>query len=289
MPSQPNRRLPRTWHLVLLDIPSKPTLLVTTAGQDLVRGLAQWPLYGRLGWSDVKRRYRRTVLGPFWGAVNLALMVAALSGVGVGLWNQSAATYVPFLTSGLVVWVLISTMVTESTTVLVYGKNFVRQLRFDYSILVYALIWRNLITFLHNLVVYAVVIVTFAPELLRPVTLLAIPALVLVFVNGAWIALVLGICCLRYSDLQQLVGTLIQISIFITPIFWPESLLGAPYRHVFVTWNPIYHLIEIVRAPLIGQLPPLFTCYVVLGMAVVGWALAYLTFRSVRPRIAYWS
>lgn len=273
----------------MLDSTSKPIPLVTTAGQDLVRGLASWQLYGRLGWSDVKRRYRRTVLGPFWGAVNLALMVTALSGVGVGLWNQSAATYVPFLTSGLVVWVLISTMVTESTTVLVFGKNFLRQIRFDYSILIYALIWRNLITFLHNMLVYAVVVLAFAPSLLRPVTLLAIPALCLVFVNGAWIAVVLGICCLRYSDLQQLVGTLIQISIFITPIFWPEGLLTGPSRHVFVTWNPVYHLIEIVRAPLIGQLPPLFTCYVVLGMAVAGWILAFLMFRSLRPRIAYWS
>jgi ABC-type polysaccharide/polyol phosphate export permease len=251
--------------------------------------LLNWELYGRLGWLDVKRRYRRTVLGPLWGVVNLGLFIAALGSIGVGLWKQDAEIYLPFLTSGLVLWVLFSAMITEGCTVFIHGQNFVRQMRFDYSILVYALVWRNLITFLHNLIIYFIVVLLFAPHILRPSTLLAVPGVAFVLANGAWISLLLGICCMRFRDIQQLVTTLIQISIFITPIFWPPSLLEGTYRAIFVAYNPIYHLIEIARAPLINELPTASSYFAVLLMTIVGWTCAYAVFGLYRRRLSYWS
>ena len=263
---------------------------VTTAWQDLVRGLSQWEVYGRLGWLDVKRRYRRTVLGPGWSVVNLALFTSALGMIGVGLWNQSAEAYLPFLTSGLVVWMLISTMMTEACAVFVNGANFVRQIKLNYSILVYALVWRNFIGFLHNLVVYVVVALIFPPiGIMSPATLLVVPGLALLLLNGAWIGLLLGLCCLRFRDIQQLVGTVIQISIFITPIFWPPEVLKGSSRAIFVAYNPLYHLIEVVRAPLIGQVPSALTYWAVLITTAVGWTVAYLAFSRFRKRIPYWS
>lgn len=267
----------------------RPSPQVTTAWQDLVGGALQWDTYGRLGWLDIKRRYRRTVLGPVWGVVNLALFTAALGVIGVGLWDQTAATYLPYLTSGLVVWMLISTVTTEACAVFVNGANFVRQIKFNYSILVYALLWRNLIGFLHNLVVYIVVALVFAPHVLGPTALLALPGLALVLLNGAWIALLLGLCCLRFRDIQQLVGTLMQIAIFITPIFWPPDVLKGTSRAIFVAFNPLYHLIEVVRAPLIGQLPPASSYAAALLVTLMGWTAAYLAFARFRKRIPYWS
>jgi ABC-type polysaccharide/polyol phosphate export permease len=210
--------------------------------------------------------------------------------IGVGLWNQSAETYLPFLTSGLVVWMLISTMLTESCAVFVNGANFVRQIKLNYSILVYALVWRNFIGFLHNLVVYIVVALIFAPHsIISPAILLALPGLFLLLLNGAWIGLLLGLCCLRFRDIQQLVGTVIQIAIFITPIFWPPEVLKGSSRAIFVAYNPLYHLIEVVREPLIGQAPPLSTYCAVLIITVSGWTIAYLAYSRFRKRIPYWS
>jgi ABC-type polysaccharide/polyol phosphate export permease len=268
---------------------SAPRPLGTTAGEDLIRGLMNWELYGRLGWLDIKRRYRRTVLGPLWGAITVGIMVATLGSVGIGLWKQDAASYLPFLTSGLIVWVLISTILTESCTIFVFAQNFLRQINFDYSTLAYALIWRNLISFLHNVPLYVIVMLIFAPHHLQPAAALALPGLLLVFLNGAWIALLLGMCCLRFRDIQQLVAALIQVSIFVTPIFWPPDYLSGSFRTVFVTLNPLYHLIEVVRAPLIGLVPPASSYIAVLVMAALGWLGTYALFSAFRRRIAYWS
>lgn len=263
--------------------------LVTSGRDDLIRGLWRRDLWGRLGWLEVKRRYRRTVIGPFWSAVSLAIFIAALGIVGAGLWHQQLAEYVPFLAAGMVVWVMISTLLNEAGTLFIGSAGIFRQARFDYSILAYALVWRNLIAFLHNLLVYLVAVLALAPQLITPIIILAIPGLGLVLLNLAWIGLLLGTFCLRFRDMQQLIASLVQIAMFVTPIFWPPESLHGLTHLLFVDFNPLYHVIDIARAPLIGRVPALESYGVALGIAVVGWGVTYVVFSRFRRRIAYWT
>lgn len=268
-----------------------PTLrpLVTSASEDIFRGLAQWRVYGRLGWLEMKRRYRRTVLGPLWSTVSLALTVSALGAIGVQMWNQPAATYVPFLAAGLIVWVMIQNIVNESTGLFISNQNLFRQMRMDYSVLAYSLVWRNLIAAMHNLVVFLAASAIFTPQNLSWRLLLVAPGLVLIGVNAVWIALLLGMACLRFRDLQQLTSNVVQIAIFVTPIFWPPEVLRATRRVVFVTLNPLYHMIEVVRVPLTNRVPSTSTYIAALVITVVGWTVTYILFARFRKRIAYWS
>jgi ABC-type polysaccharide/polyol phosphate export permease len=263
--------------------------LGTTAGQDLVVGLLRTDLWGRLGWLDVKRRYRRTFLGPFWTSISLALYVVSVGIVGAGLWHQDIQEYLPFLVSGMIAWLLVSTIINESCSLLVSGHALLRNVKFEYSILAYALVWRNFIIFLHNLVVYAVIVGALKPGLIGFTALLAIPGVVLVAVNGVWIALLCGMFCLRYRDVTQIVSSIIQISMLITPIFWPPDSLIGSRRLLFVETNPLYHMVDMVRGPLLGKVPGVISYVVVLLITVGGWALTYWMFSYFRKRIAYWS
>ncbi len=271
-------------------VPSRPLSPVgTTATRDLVDGFLQWHLWLRLGWLEVKRRYRRTVVGPFWGTLSLAVLVAALGAVGAGLWKQKLEEYLPFLAAGIIVWTMISTMITESGTLFVSSGNLFRQMRFNYSVLACALVYRNCILLVHNLSIYLVVLLIFGANKFSPVMLLAVPALALLLINGVWAALLVGMFCLRYRDLQQLINSLLQISMFVTPIFWPPSSLSGPSRIVFIDFNPLYHFVEIVRAPLLGEVPAVATWIAVGIITVVGWGVTFAFFSRFRKRIAYWS
>jgi ABC-type polysaccharide/polyol phosphate export permease len=261
----------------------------TTASQDLVQGLAQWSLWGRLGWRDVIRRYRRTVIGPFWSAISLGVFVLALGSVGSGLFTYSAKDYLPFLAAGMVVWVMVSSMITESTIMFLGVGNLIRQMRVNYSILAYALVWRNAIVFFHNLSVFFVITLVLNPSLLSPVMILALPGLLLVMINAAWISLTLGIWCLRFRDLQQLITTLVQIAMFVTPIFWPQESLVGPMRIIVVDLNPLYHMIDIIRSPLLGKLPHMESYLYVCLLTAIGWTVFAFFFHRFRGRIAYWS
>jgi ABC-type polysaccharide/polyol phosphate export permease len=260
-----------------------------SAGQDLVGGLLKRHLWGRLGWLEVKRRYRRTLLGPFWTSISLAMYVIAVGIVGAGLWHQDIPQYLPFLISGMVAWLLVSTIISESCTLLVSGHALFRNVTFEYSILAYSLVWRNVIIFLHNLVVYVVIVGILRPELIGFTALMAVPGLMLVVVNGVWIALLCGMFCLRFRDVTQLVASVLQISMLVTPIFWPPETLTGTRRLVFVETNPLFHLVDLVRSPLLGKVPGLTSYVVVLSITAGGWYLTYVVFRHFRKRIAYWS
>jgi len=267
-----------------------PVSTEVRAWDDLIDGLMCWEIWGRLGWLEVKRRYRRTVIGPFWSAISICIFVFALGSVGSSLFHRDASDYMPFLASGMIVWVLLSNTITESCDLFIDGANLFRQLRFNYSVLAYALVWRTAIGFLHNLVVYVGIALIYAPHLLSPAALLALPGLFVVAVNGVWIALALGMLCQRFRDVQQLVTVILQLAMFVTPIFWSPNFMPAHDARFFVVIvNPLYYLVDIVRAPLLGQVPSVATVLGAAFITVAGWVVTYQLFCHYRKRIAYWS
>jgi ABC-type polysaccharide/polyol phosphate export permease len=257
--------------------------------RDLADGFLKFQLWGRIGWLDVKRRYRRTVIGPFWSSATLALYIFAVGIVGAGLWHQNINDYLPYLCSGMIVWTLISTIINEACTLFILGHALFRNVGFEYSILAYALVWRNLIIFAHNIVVYVLIVLILKPALFSPVALMTLPGLILDLANGVWIALLVGMLCLRYRDVQPLIQSAIQILMLITPIFWlADSLSGVPLL-LFVQLNPMYRFIDVVRSPLLNQIPTVASYVFIVGITIAGWGLTYVIFGKFRSRISYWS
>ena len=264
-------------------------LHLMTASEDLVGGLRRYDLWGRLGWLEIKRRYRRTMVGPFWACISLLLFVIVIGSVGSGLLSKQSAEYLPFLVAGMVVWVMLQSTMLESVNVFVAGSSLIRQMNFEYSVLVYSLVWRNVIVFAHNLLVYLLILLIFAPGKLGFANLLALPGLITMAVNCAWISLLLGMVSLRFRDLQQLVMSIVQVSMFVTPLFWPPDGLEGLRRVFFVELNPLYHLLTIVRDPLLdGKLPAANSCIAATLITIAGWALTYALFAKYRKRIPYW-
>ena len=76
----------------------------------------RFELWGILGWQDIRQRYRRSVIGPFWLTISTGVMIAAMGFLYARIFGQDVSTYLPYLAVGLVVWGTISTIVTESCT-----------------------------------------------------------------------------------------------------------------------------------------------------------------------------
>lgn len=255
------------------------------AAADLAEGLARWRLWGLLAWQDIKQRYRRSSLGPFWLTISMGVMIGTLGLLYGKLFKIDTQEYLPFLCLGLLTWAFISTTITEGCSVFIASESIIKQMKLPLSSYVYRLIWRNLIIFGHNFVVFVVVALVFNiwPGLSG---LLVIPGLLAIALNATWIALVLGIICARFRDVPLIVASLIQVVFFLTPILWQPNLLG---EHVgFVEMNPFYHLIEVVRMPLLGHAPPASSWMATLVIGAIGWVITFLIFSRFRKRIAYW-
>ena len=153
------------------------------------------------------------------------------------------------------------------------------------SIHVYRLLWRHLLILVHNAAVFVVVAVLFA---VWPgwTGLLALPGLVLLCLNGIWAGLLLAIVSARFRDVPPIVTSIVRICFFVTPIIWMPELM--PARPLVLDVNPFFHLVEVVRAPLLGQVPGLASWIAVLVMTAAGWLVTFAFFRRYRRRIAYW-
>jgi ABC-2 type transport system permease protein len=261
------------------------------AADDLIGGWKQRQLWGHLAWQDIRQRYRRSVLGPIWITISMAVTAVALGVLYAGLFQNDLSVQLPYILVGFIVWAFISGCISEGSEVFITNEGLIKQLPAPLSVHVYRLVWRQVLFFAHNMIVYAIMFVIF-PQPLGWTSLTVFPALVLLAVNGAWVALLLGIVTTRFRDMAPITQSLVQLLFFLTPIVWIyQDLLDNPAvagRARLVEFNPLLHFIEIVRQPLLGEEQHLRHWIVVLVITVVGWALTFAVVRRFRSRVAYW-
>jgi ABC-type polysaccharide/polyol phosphate export permease len=253
---------------------------------DVTEGIAGWRLWGRLGWQEVKRRYRRTAIGPLWTTLSLGLFILTLGFVWAELWNQDWRQYLPYLCAGMIPWVLVSSVVSEGCTAFTANVGIITSMRFPFTVFTCTVVWRNVIVFFHNLLIFIIVAVVCRVAVTWE-TLLVIPGLVLFCVNAVWLTTLLGLTCTRFRDITPLVTSLLQISMFVTPIFWAPNQL-SPEMAVLVDANLLYHFLDAIRSPLLGIAPSLWTYEMILLTTVFGWTVTWLVFSRFKRRVAYW-
>ncbi len=258
------------------------------AYRDIVGGISGWQMWSRVGWADVRARYRRTTFGPFWASISLGIMMVSMGLVWSFLWKMSVQDFLPFLSAGLLSWALVSTIITDGTMVFISQKGLLETLHFPLIMLTCAVVWRNLLLFFHNVLIYLLIMIIFKVPVTWA-TLLVIPGLVIICVNGIWVATLLGMVGARYRDVQQLIISLLQIVMFLTPIFWnPDQIASGRARLLLVDFNPMFHYVNILRNPLLGKFPSAMDWAMVFALTLVGWLFTFAVYARFRRRITYW-
>ena len=254
--------------------------------QDVVEGACAFRLWGMLGWQDIRQRYRRSTLGPFWLTISMGALVGGLGVLYAGLFRMDVADYLPFVAAGLIIWGLLSGLITEGCAAFIGAEGIIKQVNLPLSVHVYRVVWRNLIVFAHNVAIYVAAAVIFS---IQPgwTGLLVLPGLALLCLNGVWMGLLLGLVSARFRDVPQIVASVVQVAFFLTPIIWKPELL--PDRAFVLDLNPFFHLVELVRAPSLGQAPGLVSWLAAAGITLGGWLVTLLMYRRYRWRIAYWA
>ncbi len=216
-------------------------------------------------------------------------MAAQIAGIGIVfgvIFNQPITTYIPFLGIGLVLWGFISPLVNELAVTFIASETYLRAYPGPRSAVMYRTITRNLIVTAHNLLIIPLLLVVFQ----IPITwsaLLFVPGLLLVILNGIWIGMLIGTLSTRFRDLPQLIGNLIQLAFFITPIMYRPQQIQE--RLWLVThFNPFASWIEIMRAPLLGTIPELHHWLFTGAVTILGFAIAIPFYARFRERIVYW-
>ena len=248
-------------------------------------GLRDVHVWTMLAWQEIRQRYRRSTLGPFWLTISTAAMVGGMGPLYGLIFGQDLSWYFPYLAIGFVVWQLMASIINDSTQVFIGADQFIKQIKMPFSIHVLRMVWRNAIIFAHNSVIVLLALIFFLPAW-KWTILLSLFGLLAILVNGIWLGTLLGLLCARFRDIPPIVASLVQIAFFLTPVLWTQDQLG---RYEFAAAiNPLTHLLEVVRRPLLGAVPSAASWGVVAGVTVIGFGVTLLLFASYRWRIAYW-
>jgi ABC-2 type transport system permease protein len=263
---------------------------LSKAWRDLSTGLARRELWLHLGWQDIKQRYRRSVLGPIWITIATGTTAVAMGGLYSKLFHLQLSVHLPYVTLGLIIWNLINASILEGADVFVANEGLIKQLPAPLSVHIYRLVWRQLILFGHNIVIYVIIAIIY-PKPWSWADLSVVPAMGLIVLNCIWVSVVFGILGTRYRDISPLLFSVVQLLFFMTPIIWNENTLaaqGAGRWGKIVELNPLLHYLDIVRAPLLGAPQEMRHWVVVLVLTLIGWVLAAFALRQYRARVAYW-
>jgi lipopolysaccharide transport system permease protein len=256
------------------------------AVHDVIEGAKLWRLAWTLGWLDIRLRYRGSMLGPFWLTLSTATMVTALGYLYAVLFHQEIADYLPFLALSQVLWGFLAALVSDSCTAFTDPEAVIRSVRMPYFVFAARTLIRNVLVLGHNILVIIGVYVIFSiwPGMNG---LLVLPGLLLWVVDSLALTLLLGGFCARFRDIMPIVNSVMQIAFFMTPVIWKPEQLG-PGGMSKLPFNPFYDMLEIVRAPLLGQVPGGAVWMGAIGFSLVLCLIAAAFFSRVRARLAYW-
>lgn len=253
---------------------------------DIAEGLRNWRIWHLLGTSELRRRYARSRLGQFWMTLSTAITVVTLGLVWALLWKLPVSELLPHVAAGFVAWAFITAFINDASNVFIGGSIYFLNQRMSFSTVVFSLAYRNLIVLAHNAVIVMLTMLYFAVPLTAE-ALLVIPGLILTTLAGFAIAYLIGMVCLRYRDLVQLVGNITQIIFFVTPVLWKESLL-PPDKHWIVDYNPFAVFLSIIRDPILGTPVPAGRWLSAGGITISAILLALYVVGRMRHRIIYW-
>ena len=248
--------------------------------------VTHWPIWVMLGMQDIKIRYRRSTLGPFWITLSMAVTIYSMGFLYGHLFKIPLQHYFPYLASGIIMWGFISTIIMDSSNTFIESEPFIRNQESYMSSFIMRMLLRNIIILLHNIVVFIPIPFLF-PVGFSWHILLIIPGMLIICVNGFIWGGILAIVGTRYRDCAQLVNSLIQVVFFVTPIMWMPKLLPG-HMHWAIAFNPFNQILNLARYPLLNYSIGINTWIYTGLITLFGIMLFYYFINKCKYRIVFW-
>ena len=271
MPVPASHQPATQWQLLLRDVWSSVLL---------------WRLWTHLGWGDILKQYRRSFLGPIWITLNSAIFIVVFSLIGAQLFNLPLDTYLSYFCLGHVFFSFFSATINDGCQTFIASEAFLKQTPYPKLAFVFRVIWRNLLMLAHNAPI--VLGVLWWSGLLAKAQLgWWLLGLALTAASATLAVALLGAMAARFRDVPMIVTSVMQVSFFVTPVMWQTQQLTERAQLV-VHWNPLAAFLELLRAPLLGQVPSGEAWALASATLLLLTAMFLLVYVRVRRRIVYW-
>jgi ABC-type polysaccharide/polyol phosphate export permease len=235
--------------------------------------------------DNLTKQYQRTKLGPLWIVLTQFVLIFGIAIVFFSIFQRPLAEFLPFISAGLLTWGLIANPLTQAPTVFVAVAPVIQSFRLSYASFPLQLMINHLAIYFQGLVIHALVLlITGTTLLLIP---LALPGLVLIQLIIYPLIAVIGLLGARYRDLTPAMASVMYMAFLVTPVIWEKPAI-AKHLGFIVDFNPFFHMIEIVRQPLLGQLPSATSYLVCVALAGISLLAGEAFFQRYARPLVFW-
>lgn len=239
--------------------------------------------------ADLRARWRRSFFGIFWSIIQPLAMTLLLALVFSKLFKSDITTYAPYILSGTLVWEFVMANVTGGALSFVQADAYIKQCRHPLAIYTLRTVlgsWVVLFLASSSLLVWTALVL---PQNIN-VTWLSLPLAYAIVALIAWpLSTALAYIGTRFRDLPHATGLIMQALWFVSPVYFEVKLFRQGGLDFLVDYNPVYHVLQLFRAPLLeGKLPRHESYLFALGAAVVLALIAWLIGRKAERKVIFY-
>ena len=240
---------------------------------------------------DIRARYVNSALGLWWAVIQplalLALYTFVFSLVLRSRLGENGSTieFALYCFCGLLPWLAVSDALMRSSSVLIEQTPLIKKVVFPSEILPIHLVLSAIVVEIVGLAVFLVVVMIWGR--LPGWSLLTLPVImVLQFLFTAGVAWLLATLAIYLRDVRQVVGLVLTLWMFLTPIVYPASLVPARYQWL-LDLNPMTAVVDAYRGALLdNRLPALAPLVVFAGVALIVFVSGHWVFMRSKPTFA---
>ncbi len=215
-----------------------------------------------LSFADLRSKYRRSTLGLFWSVLQPLGLTLLLSFVMGKLFSSPIVDYAPFVFSGIILWEFIVGSAVTGCNSFINAEGYIKQI--SHPLAIYPL--RSSLSVLINLFLaftgFVVWVLLWKPENFGLSWLHLIPAFIILYGIGFSFGIVTAFINTKFRDFQQMLMLILQAVWYVSPIFFEPKLFKSVKAMYLIEWNPIYHILNLFREPMLKGLSPSYDDYV---------------------------
>lgn len=238
---------------------------------------------------DILRRYTATMLGIVWAILAPLLMSAVIGIVFSNLFGQKLQEFLPYLFLNLTLWAFFAASIDSGAIAFLAAEGYIKQIaRVSFWTYPLRMVFAAFFTLLLGLLAVAVVLLLFGGRV-SATWLLIIPGLFAWLVFGFAVCTISAVLNTWVRDFQHLQAVGVQALFYATPVMFPAALLVQHKLGWLLTFNPLYHLMMIVRVPMLNNDVPELSHYVASVICIVFFlVIAVVSMRWARDRLVFW-
>lgn len=255
---------------------------------DLAASLRNPEFWALSSWLDIVVRNRQSRLGIFWLMAPAIVYIWGVGGFFASMMHLSLGSFAAYVAIGYLVFRVVSSAVVESTGAFSASGAFILDGHVRLTDFVLRVVATAMFHFLVSLPV-AIVALAIHPDPDLAGLLVSLVTFPVVILNAIWVGVVFALVGARFPDLRHLVGNIFMFAFLLTPIIWhADTMPAGSLRGTLMRFNPFYHLVEVVRAPILGSAIDPSTLTYLAVMTLGGWLAAYLAYRRYARFVPLW-